>query len=183
MADYYDIDAILASEDAMTVQFKHDVVHMGHLNPGCDDPQVDMKEGAKVEVPFWIAAALHSEDAAAIFPPRCFAPKFRDNMEANANTVTLDKFPYYYEIGMHLAQMDPEGGVRASLKKVFAERCHEIFDHSNHMRHVNVDSFTRKLCMKERQLFDRGYEHSKAFESWKKNEAPANKRKRKASEL
>ena len=33
----------LTSQQRMTVQFKHDVLHMGHLNPGCDDPSIDVR--------------------------------------------------------------------------------------------------------------------------------------------
>ena len=46
-----------------------------------------MKGGTKLDVPLWLAQTLHDEGAVKLFPPRCFSPKFRDNMEVRVRRV------------------------------------------------------------------------------------------------
>ncbi|RID61424.1 hypothetical protein BRARA_E00575 [Brassica rapa] len=70
------------------------------------DPSAEtnsVEQGAKVELPFWLAHELHLRQAVSINLPACFDHKTRPEIQADAACVDLrSRSPYFYEFGCKL---------------------------------------------------------------------------------
>ncbi|KAG2298843.1 hypothetical protein Bca4012_010363 [Brassica carinata] len=69
MAKYYDIDDILTEEEFAPVLF-HKAANGVTVDPSAETNSVE--QGAKVELPFWLAHDLHLRQAVSIHLHACF---------------------------------------------------------------------------------------------------------------
>ncbi len=56
MAQYLDLDTILMEQEAVPSEMRTDIIKLGHLNPST--PGQDLKQGAHVDLPLWLAEKL-----------------------------------------------------------------------------------------------------------------------------
>ncbi|KVI05376.1 GINS complex, subunit Psf3 [Cynara cardunculus var. scolymus] len=75
MAQYYDIDDILADEELVPAVFLEAINGVG-LFESNDTNRVEPR--SKVELPFWLARELHLRQAASVSIPPCFNKKIGD---------------------------------------------------------------------------------------------------------
>ena len=120
-SNFFSIDDILASEQRIPCKFEQPVVGLGFIDQTSDED--DIQEGAKLELPLWLAAALRSRRRAIVSVelPKQYRQSYRDVLTADANVVDLHKLgPYYYGCGTMLLTFDhPEkGAVSKSLLEV-----------------------------------------------------------------
>ncbi|KAL1218590.1 hypothetical protein V5N11_012584 [Cardamine amara subsp. amara] len=100
MAKYFDIDDILTEEEFVPVLF-HKPANGVTIDPSAETNCVE--QGAKVEVPFWLAHELHLRQAVSINLPACFNQKTRLEVQADAACVDLrSRCQYFYEFGCKL---------------------------------------------------------------------------------
>ena len=65
-----------------------------------------MKKGTKVELPFWLSKILAGRNYISVSVPKCFGPRSRRDLEADASTVNLrSKCYYFYEYGIKLGKL------------------------------------------------------------------------------
>ncbi|XP_058007942.1 DNA replication complex GINS protein PSF3 isoform X2 [Hevea brasiliensis] len=103
MANYYDIDDILAEEEFVPVVF-HNAVNGVKIDESTERGYVE--QGSKAELPFWLARELHLRHAVSMRVPACFNQKTRLEMQADAACVDLrSRCPYFYEFGCKLAPL------------------------------------------------------------------------------
>ncbi|CAN0837986.1 DNA replication complex GINS protein PSF3 [Linum grandiflorum] len=101
MADYYDIDDILAEEEFVPVLF-HKAVNGVKIDESSERGFVE--KDSKSELPFWLARELHLRQAVSIKVPACFNRQTRLEIEADAGSVDLrSRCSYFYEFGCKLA--------------------------------------------------------------------------------
>ncbi|KAF2300838.1 hypothetical protein GH714_017726 [Hevea brasiliensis] len=103
MANYYDIDDILAEEEFVPVVFRN-AVNGVKIDESTERGYVE--QGSKAELPFWLARELHLRHAVSMSVPACFNQKTRLEMQADAACVDLrSRCPYFYEFGCKLAPL------------------------------------------------------------------------------
>ncbi|CAG2181498.1 unnamed protein product, partial [Oppiella nova] len=131
-ANYLDIDDIMANSQRVVTTFLQRVPGVGPvLDPNTDLP--DVKVGAKLELPLWLARELHSESLVDVQAPKGFNRTYREILEADANCVDLHKLcPNYYRLGGHLARMalDESQDIATSLVDTFHQRYHRLVNYS-----------------------------------------------------
>ncbi|CAK8994984.1 unnamed protein product [Durusdinium trenchii] len=106
-ADYWDIDEILAEEQDVVIKTFHDVAGGGFLYPctGAAKPR-DLKEGAKVVVPYWLAQKLVRRNAVELDLPVIFDEATQETLQTDPAVCRLgEKSRYYFEVGLKLAYL------------------------------------------------------------------------------
>lgn len=85
----------------------HFFVLLGYLNPSTDDP--DLKKGAKLELPFWLAQKLKNDDkrVLSVAIPKPYVESYRDMYKAEAEVVDLHALgPNFYNLAMKMPLID-----------------------------------------------------------------------------
>nr|GME00625.1 DNA replication complex GINS protein PSF3-like [Ipomoea batatas] len=121
MANYYDIDDILAEEELVPAVFQKTANAVGIFD--CCDDMNKVGAGMEVEMPFWLARELYVKLAVKIKVPSCFDTKERprdrhrdeplkrrdrtkDEIGADAAHVDLrGRCPYFYDFGCKIARL------------------------------------------------------------------------------
>ncbi|CDY20516.1 BnaC04g05280D [Brassica napus] len=79
-----------------------------------------VEQGAKVELPFWLAHELHLRQAVSINLPACFDHKTRLEIQADAACVDLrSRCPYFYEFGCKLQPLAADRTIGILLSTAF----------------------------------------------------------------
>ncbi|KAH8496897.1 hypothetical protein H0E87_019578 [Populus deltoides] len=103
MANYNEIDDILAEEEFVPVVFQK-AINGVKIDESTEKGHVE--QGSKTELPFWLARELHMRQAVSISVPACFNQKTRLEIQADAACVDLrSRCPYFYEFGCKLAPL------------------------------------------------------------------------------
>ena len=119
----------------------------GILDQSADNE--DLKQGSKVELPFWMIPTLHSKKIITFEIPRhykvnyrwmfCFDClevcfffvyilflTYRQILQADSIVVDLHKWgPYFYDLGLHVANLDLKDS--PDIKKTLVEVCFNKF--------------------------------------------------------
>jgi hypothetical protein len=65
-----------------------------------------LKQGTKLELPFWMAQALARRKHVIVDLPNVFGSRFKSTLIADPTVVNLaDRCPYYYELGIKFAEL------------------------------------------------------------------------------
>lgn len=97
-----DLDAILSEEERIPCVFQMDAQGLGFLDPTND--RSNLQQGAKVELPLYMAKALTQRGMTEMELPKHYELKMRHNIAASALNINLKEYtPYYFEVGMELA--------------------------------------------------------------------------------
>ncbi|KAH7537554.1 hypothetical protein FEM48_Zijuj03G0105400 [Ziziphus jujuba var. spinosa] len=101
MANYYDLDDIIAEEERVSVVFRKAVNGVG-IDASAETDCVEID--SKVELPFWLAHELYLRKVVKLKVPTCFNQKTRLELGADAACVDLrSRCPYFYEFGCKIA--------------------------------------------------------------------------------
>ncbi|GLD91886.1 hypothetical protein PINS_up000419 [Pythium insidiosum] len=168
--NYFDINDILAGEERIKCTFQTDAVDCAYLDPSCVDD--DLKSGAVVELPLWLAEPLAMRGDVAIEVPSFLTQRFRRIMKAGPSAVNLRDFsPYVYEVAKHVLPLVEEGDgkeIQEILRLAFGgDRYREILNNSMNTLQEDTTEFTRKLTEEEKALFQAGVQDAKDFMHWK----------------
>lgn len=113
-----DLDAILSEEERIPCQFSVDAIGLGFLDPSNERPH--LQQGARVELPLYMAKALKTRNIIEMELPKHYEHKMRDNIAASALNINLKEFsPYYFEVGMELAQHLDDADLQNTVRIAF----------------------------------------------------------------
>jgi len=119
-----------SEEERIPCIFRIEGKSMGHLDTLND--LEDLPEGSRVELPLWLACALHEQNIVHIELPKHFEKKMRDEMSAGASNINLrDYSHYFFEVGMKLATETSNADLREILTTAFSgNRFEELMVHA-----------------------------------------------------
>nr|SVE94570.1 EOG090X0G8U [Simocephalus serrulatus] len=164
----------------------------GMLDQSADDQ--DLKQGSKVELPFWMVPTLHSKKVISLEIPRHYKVNYRQILQADSIVVDLHKWgPYFYDLGLHVANLDLKDSpdIKKSLVDTLLNRLRQIMDMSQHSTHHETVHLIANLDELERKLFAVGQLSFRSYKEWVRRESSkintaslvASHRKRKFAEV
>ncbi|KAJ4881842.1 GINS complex protein [Raphanus sativus] len=165
MAKYYDIDDILTEEEFAPVLF-HKPANGVTIDPSAETNSVE--QGAKVELPFWLAHELHLRQAVSINLPACFDQKTRLEIQADAACVDLrSRCPYFYELGCKLQPLVADRTIGILLSTAFKIRYKERLTKVFTATHLTASKFLPFLTIEEANLYEAANLSMTAFKKWR----------------
>ncbi|KAF6153627.1 hypothetical protein GIB67_027494 [Kingdonia uniflora] len=166
MAHYYDINEILMEEENITSTFKVGASEVAVLDPCAETSTVE--QGAKVELPFWLAQYLRSKEVVTIDVPPCFDKKTRKEVQADVACVDLrSRCPYFYELGCKIAPMIGDRTIGSFLLVAFRGRYQDILRKAHSTAFVVAPKFLTLLTKEETQLYEAAKSSMTAYKKWR----------------
>ncbi|EMR09954.1 hypothetical protein PNEG_01712 [Pneumocystis murina B123] len=166
MFNYYDLDDILCENTKISSIFQHIVPGLGYLD-GNNEP--DIKEGANVDLPFWLAEMLVINNFIDIEFPSAFSAKVRNALKACPQNVDLRMFStHYYLFGEKILNLLSDNELVNILIETFKSRICFIADHA-HNPHGALEEgveFLRNLEDSEKMFFRIGHDSTKDMRNW-----------------
>jgi len=172
---YLSIDDILASQDRVQCRFEVPVKGLGYLDAssGSDDIEV----GARLELPCWLARALHACRGHTISPrlPQPYRQPSREVLQADATVVDLHRLgPYFYDTGLHVLPLAPAPDrprLALCLAQALRARLRPLMDAAQHCGADDGSARLATLDRLEARLFAGGQSSVRAYERWAAREA------------
>ncbi|XP_059649149.1 DNA replication complex GINS protein PSF3-like [Cornus florida] len=166
MAQYYDIDDILAEDELVPAIFQEAANGVGLFYSSDDTNKVE--QGSKVELPLWLARELHLRQAAAINVPHCFNKKTRDEIEADGAHVDLrNRCQYFYELGYKIAPLVSDKTIGSFLLFAFQTRYKEVLIKAHTAALSVASKFLSILTKEEAKLYEAAQSSMTAFKKWR----------------
>ncbi|KAI9725856.1 MAG: DNA replication protein [Chrysothrix sp. TS-e1954] len=181
MGSYYDIDAILTDAQKVPCTFDLNVPGLGYLEGNIG---ADIKQGAKIELPLWLAEmlAVRYEDPTKLSPqsigsspmatidmPSPLSQRVLNALKADPKSVDLRaQAPHFYSLGARMLELFEEDEMADVLTETFKKRAIGIADHAHNPRGALGEGadFMRSLDETERQLFRAAHDSAKATRTW-----------------
>ncbi|KAK8487242.1 hypothetical protein V6N13_062729 [Hibiscus sabdariffa] len=165
MANYYNIDDILAEEEFVPVVF-HKAANGVVIDPSSETNSVE--QGAKVELPLWLAQELYLRQAISISVPACFSQRTRLEIQADAACVDLkSRSPYFYEFGCKIAPLVGDKTIEILLLSAFKIRYKEILTKAYTAVFTTTSKFLTLLTKEETNLYEAAQASMAAFKKWR----------------
>lgn len=167
---YFDINDIFAGDERVKCTFATDAIDCAYLDPSCVGD--DLKSGAAVELPLWLAETLVDRGDVTLEMPQFLTPRFRRMIKAGPSSVNLRDFSaYFYEVGKHVLPLVDDAAaneIKEIMRLAFGgERYRDILNNSMNSLDEDTTEFTRKLTEEEKMLFQAGVQDSTDFIQWK----------------
>lgn len=124
-SDYFNVYDISCEEQRLKVRFTQDVPWSKLLSFTDETNPLEtiVPRGTVLQLPLWMARALHQAGVAVILPPRQFSGKVRADLAAGAESVNLrDLSPYWYSLGLKVAQLLPTENISRVLRAALGGR-------------------------------------------------------------
>eukprot|EP00490_Sorites_sp_Unknown_P014468 CAMPEP_0114639704 /NCGR_PEP_ID=MMETSP0191-20121206/1311_1 /TAXON_ID=126664 /ORGANISM="Sorites sp." /LENGTH=205 /DNA_ID=CAMNT_0001851587 /DNA_START=35 /DNA_END=652 /DNA_ORIENTATION=- len=131
--DYWDIEEILSEEQDVMIKSDHDIAGGGILYPctGAAKPR-DLKEGAKVLVPYWLAQKLVQRYFVEVDIPAIFDDAIQETLQTDPAVGRLgDKSYHYFEVGIKLAFLVKNPKLQEILVRAFMSRVLDLLSLSS----------------------------------------------------
>ncbi|TIC55937.1 GINS complex, Psf3 component [Wallemia mellicola] len=139
---YYSIDSIIADNQKVPSEFLTDVPSLGWLQGGLDK---DIKEGSKVDLPYWMSStlALSEYDFLNLSIPGAFSGRVSNALLASPTYVKLANLNHFwYSFGLRISDLlEDNAKLQQSLRVAFSQRLIEIFDLGQYEGNVEDKSF------------------------------------------
>jgi GINS complex subunit 3 len=125
------------------------------LQPLARESHRNLRAGRRVALPFWLVETLATRGAVDVHLPRCYGPRARNDLRADASSVSLHKAcAFYYKLGLLLARLQGDQTLVAMLLKAFSERCWPAVDAAVYGSAMRKGAeVMQKLDATERELF------------------------------
>jgi GINS complex subunit 3 len=186
--DYWSLDAALAEETLVPARFVHGLQSVARvLEPGSSSN--DIEQGAKVETPLWLAAAMTARSLATLGLPEMYQERYRRKLNAGAECVNFKgRAPFFYDVGNKCNQFLQDPGLSGFLARTYATRYRELV--SKGLSTVSGEEMLElqsKLSLEELSIFEAGRNSVGRSEMWMRGVrpraslAPQNSRKRPGS--
>ncbi|KAG6758228.1 hypothetical protein POTOM_038566 [Populus tomentosa] len=194
MANYNEIDDILAEEEFVPVVFQK-AINGVKIDESTEKGHVE--QGSKTELPFWLARELHMRQAVSISVPACFNQNlnviefhrvisqetllkssmegfplldFRETrLEIQADAACVDlrsRCPYFYEFGCKLAPLCDKT-IGLLLPYAFRIRYKEILHKAHTTAFATASKFLTHLTREETSLYEAAQSSMAAFKKWR----------------
>lgn len=114
--NYFDIDGLLASEEALEVRFLEETQELGWLekngslepnDPVCASkptPDFKMPAGGEAKLPLWLVKLWEQEQLIEVTKGPYEADTVRGALEVNPLVFSMAQHPYFYEIGLFYSE-------------------------------------------------------------------------------
>ncbi|KAH9613511.1 hypothetical protein KSS87_004923 [Heliosperma pusillum] len=166
MANYYDLDDILAEEELIPVVFQKAATGVGPLDPSSETNNVE--QGAKVELPFWLAHELHGRQTVVMSIPPCFNQMTRKEIQADPGSVDLrNRCQYFYELGCKIAPVIGDRTIGSFLLYAFTNRYKEVLSKSHTASFTASTKPLILLTKEETHLCEAAQLSMLAFKKWR----------------
>lgn len=192
---YYDIDDIMAEEQAVPCQFQNNIIKLGHFDPHGTNP--DLVKGSKMKLPLWMTKHLKEKKFVEVSFPKVYTLSYRQALTADSTVINLfDWNPFYFDFGMSFVKLvaasdEDARPVSQALLDAFGERYRRVMDYSQNAVDEDTTELTKNLDTLERKLFEAGNIADKEFTKWRRRrlmkistataiDAAARKRQRRA---
>jgi len=131
-----------------------------------------VEEGARLELPLWMAERLAAGQFVGVELPRNFSGSVRDALLAAPKSARLrERSPYFYEAGLRLAglsHLEEARSLPAAIQATLATRVHMILLRAQHSsERVQASDFLEPLTDLEQRLFWGGYRHQRDLLAWR----------------
>ena len=116
---HLNIDLILSEDERIPCKFLVEGKNLGHLdNPNMEN---DLADGARVELPLWLAKSLSELKMVELELPKHYGSKMRDAIMAGAAPINLKDFShYYFDVGLQLSKIKQDLDLQRSLRAAFS---------------------------------------------------------------
>mmetsp|Transcript_17788 Transcript_17788/g.24598 ORF Transcript_17788/g.24598 Transcript_17788/m.24598 type:complete len:184 (-) Transcript_17788:152-703(-) len=168
MSDYFNINAILAEEEKVGVNFKVGCTGLGRaLDPSCDDD--DLKEGAELELPFWLTKELATRGMLQLKNPTYYSQRVKNDLQADPRCVNLAELcPFFYEVGLRILSMTNDRRLAEFIRSTFQIRYQQLLIQSLSVQPntSQMDTVHRVLSKEEIKVFDAGRASKHMLQEW-----------------
>ncbi|WVQ83283.1 hypothetical protein IAT38_005422 [Cryptococcus sp. DSM 104549] len=177
--DYFSLTSILADNHKLSCTFMLDVPDLGYLEGGTEK---DLQKNTKVELPFWMAHPLSTNELTTFTIPVPYGPRVNSALIASAPNVKLANLVggngWWYRWGRRIADiMDDQSNanLRSMLMKAFVGRLptlqdlaahHASADHTLPEASSKGDAFREGMEGDERELFTIGQDSGRMIKAW-----------------
>mmetsp|Transcript_11900 Transcript_11900/g.21355 ORF Transcript_11900/g.21355 Transcript_11900/m.21355 type:complete len:205 (-) Transcript_11900:326-940(-) len=167
MSDYWNIDAALVEEAVIPSKLKYGIDGLGKIL----DPSIgkyDLPANEKVDVPFWLSAALVKRDLATLTLPSFYSEKNRRRINAGAECPNFRaNAPNFYDVGNKCNEFLQQLDLSTFLSRTFTTRYQELI--SRGLQGIANDDLLKlqsKLSHEETKLFEAGCQSVTDAERW-----------------
>ncbi|KAI8853047.1 hypothetical protein BC829DRAFT_383628 [Chytridium lagenaria] len=150
---YWDVDDFLAESQKIPCFFQSNVPKYGFLEGNLED---DLSKDARVELPFWLAEPLASENLVEIEYPRCFRPRIRNDIIASPIAINIqEQCPFFYHLGSKLVQLVDDLSLSQILSMAYSTRLVTVMEHAQSQVSLgsSKEDFMRTLDESEKKVF------------------------------
>jgi len=147
--NYFSIEDIVLQDTRVSCKFEVNVPKLGILDQSSDNE--DLKQGSKVDVPFWMIPTLHAKKVITFEVPRYYKVNYRQILKADSFVVDLHKWgPHFYDLGLHVARLE----LRDSLDM---KRC--LIEVNINVKRVILFNIPNSLpnCRPSRTVYDKSW--------------------------
>ncbi|XP_067948969.1 DNA replication complex GINS protein PSF3-like [Watersipora subatra] len=172
---YLDLDDILTTGETLSCVLEMNIKGLGHLDPSTDD--VDLKKGAKLELPFWLAQKLKNDEKNKVVTvglPKPYRESYREMYKAEPQVVDLQSLgPNFYNLAMKMPLIDPVQckDITASALQLYKGRFKGIMDAAQNASYKEKAACIVKFDNVERFLFEKGQESLSHIMDWEAHES------------
>jgi len=170
--NYFSIEDIVLQDVRVSCKFEVNVPKLGILDQSSDSE--DLKQGSKVDIPFWMVPTLHAKKVVTLEVPRYYKVNYRQILKADSFVVDLHKWgPYFYDLGLHVAHLELRDSLdmKRCLIETLQNRLRQIMDLSQHSTHQETVQLVSHLDELERKLFGVGLLSFRSFKEWIRRES------------
>lgn len=168
MANYYDIDDILAEEELVPSVFQHAANGVGLFDSSDETDKVEA--GSRAELPFWLVRELYLRQLVSIRLPPCFdrESKTREEIAADAAHVDLrSRSQYFYELGCKIALLIGDRTIGPFLLVAFRTRYRDVLVKAHTLTLTMAPKYLTLLTNEETKLYEAGQSSIAAFKKWR----------------
>lgn len=165
--NYFSLEDIVLQDVRVSCKFEVGVPKLGILDQSADSE--NLKQGSKVELPFWMVPTLHAKKIITFEVPRYYKVNYRQILKADSFVVDLHKWgPYFYDLGLHVANLDLKESLdmKRCLIETLQNRLRQIMDMSQHSTQHETVHLIAHLDELERKLFTVGQQSFKNYKEW-----------------
>uniref|UniRef100_A0A023GJ96 DNA replication complex GINS protein PSF3 n=1 Tax=Amblyomma triste TaxID=251400 RepID=A0A023GJ96_AMBTT len=170
--EYFSLDDILTTNERVPCKIEITIPKLGSLN--MSSKEEDLKPGAKLDLPLWLAAPLLNRRIVSAEVPKVYRETYREILSAEAVAVDLCRLqPQYYNFGLLLQKLplpDVEF-INNSLIEAFKNRFRHIMDCAQGSIKEDLMDLTVRLDVSERTLFALGREALEDHQRWQRRQS------------
>ena len=170
-SDFWSIDDILLSEEAVNGRFTSDSVGLGHLDPlRAASGARDLPRGSVLSLPLWLLVPLCKSDCVEVILPESYKTGMQNVLRKGAEGGRFrDKSVNYFEVGLLLSWLLNDTELASALFVGILQRISFIIDQSAHShRNEDIESeFLHRLTNFEQRMYLLGVNGNMQYDLWR----------------
>ncbi|KDN38278.1 hypothetical protein K437DRAFT_259477 [Tilletiaria anomala UBC 951] len=127
----------MADSQRVPCTFNLCVPGLGHLSGGNEH---DLKEGTRLELPFWFAEMMVMHDLVTMQLPKPYAQRVKAALDAEATSVNLRNLcNWWYALGLRIDSLS--NNLAESLSKTYLARLARVYSSAQHLSSASLSVF------------------------------------------